>query len=243
MKDTSRYVLYPKTGIHWSSYGAFLCADSLQRYISKKMNRSLPRMVVDSIEMRSDAWYDDNDQGLTMNLIWDIKQPKLAYPKFHYVYDSVQPKPAGLFIGDSFYWYWYNSGIMENIFSNKACWYYNNEVYPEQFTKPTNVGQLDFVQAVLSKNVIVLIQTNGGYGHLGYGFADVAFDYLYPGMTRSKAIQQQMKSSESWMQTLAAKAKERNISTEHMMRLDAIYMMNQELLSHPLNKASINKPE
>ena len=28
IKDTSRYVLYPKTGIHWSSYGAFLAVDS-----------------------------------------------------------------------------------------------------------------------------------------------------------------------------------------------------------------------
>jgi hypothetical protein len=239
MKDTSRYTLYPKTGIHWSSYGAFLCADSLQRYVAARLNRTLPEMVLDSIKVQNNAWYDDNDQGLTLNLIWEIKQGPLAYPQFHYRYDSVQPKPEVLFIGDSFYWYWYNSGIMENIFNNKSCWYYNNEVYPEQFTKPTSVGQFDFVQATLSKNVIVLIQTNGGYGNLGYGWVDVAYDYLYSGQTRAKEIHQQMTNSASWTKSLEEKAKGRGITTDHMMRLDAIYMMNQEILGHPYNKASL----
>jgi hypothetical protein len=229
MKDTSRHVLYPKTGIHWSNYGAWLCADSLHNYIETRLNRKIPRMVPDSLEIVKEARGEDNDMERTMNLIWPIDQPAFTYPAFHFRYDSVQPKPSGLVVGDSFYWYWYYSGIIENTFSNKEFWYYNNEIYPEQFTTPKNVGQIDYVEAILRQNVIILLQTNGGYGALGYGWIDLAYDHLYPGMTRTKEIEQQMKSNPEWMKSLAAKAKERNITTDHMMRLDAIYMMNQEI--------------
>lgn len=243
MKDTARYPLYPKTGIHWSSYAAYQCADSLQKYIAVKLNRPVPRMITDSVRVRADAWYDDADQGQTLNLFREIPHPAYAYPFFHFQWDSAHAKPSCLFVGDSFYWYWFNSKIIENTFSNKAFWYYNNEVYPEQKTKPTNTGELDYVQEILKNNVIVLIQTNGGYGHLGYGWLDLAFDYLYPGETRSKVIERQMKADASWMKSLENKAKERNIKTEQMMRLDATYMMNQEILTSKQNKASLHRPE
>ena len=239
MKDTSRYMLYPMNGIHWSSYGAFLCADSLQKYLSVKLDRPVPRMVVDSLEITDIARDDDNDQERTMNLAVRIPHPPMAYPKFRFTYDSIRPKPAALFVGDSFYWYWYYNGIIENTFRNKEFWYYNNEVYPEQFTAPKNVGQLDFVEGILRQDVIVLLQTNGGYGELGYGWVDVAYDYLFPGPTRAKTIQQQMQANPEWMKTLENKANERKITTNYMMRLDAIYMMNQEIKSHPLNRRSL----
>ena len=228
-KDTAKYVLYPKTGIHWSSYAAWLCGDSLQRYIGTKLNRQIPRMVLDSLTISAEARDYDNDQGQTMNLVWDIPYPPLAYPKFHFTYDSVQPKPAGLIIGDSFYWYWYYNGIIDNTFKNKEFWYYNNEIYPEQFTAPKNVGQINFIDGIMKQNVIILLQTNGGYGELGYGWVDLAYDYLYPGFSRAKEIERQMQASQPWMKQLEAKAKERNITTEHMMRLDAIFMMNNEI--------------
>jgi len=48
-KEHSRYILYPKTGIHWSNYGAMLAADSLSRYIEAKTGAKLPGMITDSI--------------------------------------------------------------------------------------------------------------------------------------------------------------------------------------------------
>jgi hypothetical protein len=236
LKDTSRYMLYPKTGIHWSLYGAYLCADSLRRYIERKLNRTLPHLVLDSLEVVKEAKDEDSDMDRTMNLIWKIPHPLMAYPKFHFEYDSVRPKPAALFAGDSFYWYWFYNGIIENTFRNKEFWYYNNEVYPEQFSSPKNVGQIDYVEGIMRQDVIVLLETNGGYGELGYGWIDVAYDHLYPGLCKTREIEQQMKANHKWMDQLTEKAKQRNISIDHMMRLDAIHIRNQELRKHPLNK-------
>jgi hypothetical protein len=229
MKDTSRLILYPKTGIHWSSYGSYLCADSLRRYLEVRLNRKLPRMVPDSIELSADARDDDNDMDKTMNKIWEIPHPPMAYPHFHFSYDSVLPKPNALVIGDSFYWYWYNSGIIANTFNNTQFWYYNWDVYPETFTASKMVGSLDFQAEILRQNVIILMQTNGGFGELGYGWIDMAYDYLYPGKTITHEAEAQMMANPAWLATLEAKAKERNITPGYMMRLDAIYGKNNEL--------------
>ncbi len=228
MKDTSRYMLYPKTGIHWSSYGAFLCADSLRKYIEQKMNRKLPHLVLDSIEVAAVARDEDNDIDRTMNLIWKIPHPLMAYPKFHFTYDSLQPKPKALFVGDSFYWYWHYNGIISNTFANMAFWYYNQDVYPEHFKTPTNTGNLNYPDSILSQQVIILLQTNGGYGDLGSGWVDRAWDYFYPGPTKEKEIEARMRTTPSWAESLARKAKERGITTDAMSRLDAIYIVGQD---------------
>jgi hypothetical protein len=230
MKDTSRYMLYPKTGIHWSSYGAFLCADSLRRYIEQKMERKLPHLVLDSIEVAAEARDEDNDMDRTMNLIWTIPHPLMAYPKFHFTYDSLQPKPRALFVGDSFYWYWHYNGIIGNTFSNLAFWYYNQDVYPEHFKTPTNAGNINYTDSILSQNVIILLQTNGGYGDLGSGWVDRAWDYLYPGPTREREIASLIKANPEAMKSIEKKAGERGISVDAMIRMDAIYSVNQELL-------------
>ena len=229
LKDTSRYLLYPKTGIHWSSYGAYLCADSLRKYLEVKMNRKLPHLVLDSIEVAAVARDEDYDIGRTLNLIWKIPHPLMAYPKFHFTYDSVMPKPKALFVGDSFYWYWHYNGIIGNTFSNTAFWYYNQDVYPEHFKTPTNTGNLNYPDSLLNQQVIILLQTNGAYGDLGYGWVDRAYDCLYPGPTREKEIEAKMRATPSWTETLARKAKDRGITTDAMSRLDAIYIANQEV--------------
>lgn len=236
LKDTSQNMLYPKTGIHWSSYGAYLCGDSLRRYLEVRLNRELPHMITDSIEIVKEARDEDDDIARTMNLIWEIPHPLMTYPKFHFTYDSVQAKPAALFVGDSFYWQWYNNGVIENTFRNKEFWYYNTDVYPDHFSATKNVGQIDYVESILKQNVIILLQANGGYGELGYGWIDMAYHYFYPGKSRTKEIEQQMLTNPQWMEQIAAKAKERNFSTEHMMLVDAVYTMNQELRNQGLEQ-------
>lgn len=236
MKDTSRYILYPKTGIHWSNYAAILCADSLTKYIEKKLNQRLPRIIMDSVELSKVARGEDEDIDRTMNLIWRIPTPLMAYPHFHYSNDSGCVKPKTLFVGDSFYWNWNYNDFIGKTFSSPAFWYYNQDVYPEHFKTPTNTGNLDYIAEILSRNVIILLQTNGAYGDIGYGWVDLAYDFLYPGPSRTKEIENSMRASSAWMESLTKKAGERGITTEMMMRKDAIFLMNQELQKNPKNR-------
>ena len=229
-KDTSRYPLYPKTGIHWSNYGAVKAADSLARYLTAKTPFRVPRMVVDKIEVRNKAGEDDTDIEMAMNLIWKIPHPDYAYPQYHFASDTAQKKSACLFIGDSFYWNWYYPGIIGNMFSNVDFWYYGKDIYPQTFTKPVNIGELNFMNEVGRQNIIVFLQTNGGYGNLGFDFIDRMYAETDPAHSRLLYYEKQIRGSQSWMEDMKKNAGEQHLLLDEQIREAALYMVNQELL-------------
>ncbi len=229
MKDTSRHILYPKTGIHWSCYGAWLCADSLIRYLEVRLNRALPHMVLDSLVYEPVARRKDNDLDRVLNLMWRIPVPVMTYPVFHHEYNDSLPKPPALFISDSFYWYWHDNRIIKNTFKQVEMWYYDKEVYPMQLIRQTSTAYVDLDQAISRQKVVILMQTNAGYGNLGYGFVDRAYEYYYAGNTPVKRIIENFRSSPGMMAMLEEKAREQNLPVEAVALTDAIFLYNNEL--------------
>jgi hypothetical protein len=178
MKDSSHHVLYPKAGIHWSMYGALLAADSLSRYLSNAFGMQVPRIVFDSITLSKTPRGDDYDIGKALNLIWTMDHTPLAYPAARFAGGDANSRPRALFVGDSFYWQWYYQEVIRNFFSNTDFWYYNTDVYPANFSKHTDVSDIDYMQAVFSQNLIVLLQTNAAYGDVGYGIIQRISDHI-----------------------------------------------------------------
>ena len=178
MKDTSRYILYPKTGIHWSSYGAYLAIDSLTRYLNVKLSVQLPRIVRDSIWLSPVTRDRDADIDEGMNLMRKIPTPPMAYLTIHYDKPEGSLRPSALFIGDSFYFIWVYGGYIENLFSNNDFWYYDHDIY----TGTTNTGrktpEVNVLNEIARHKVIIIMQTNGGYGIVGYNFVDKLLNAL-----------------------------------------------------------------
>jgi hypothetical protein len=77
-KDISPYDLYPKTGIHWSNYGALLFTDSLRKHLESRDKINLREFVIDNVSFSDSLIEPDDDIGSAMNLLWDIK--KLPMP-------------------------------------------------------------------------------------------------------------------------------------------------------------------
>lgn len=227
-KDTSRYPLYPKTGIHWTSYGALLAADSLLKYLHAKLNLPIPRMMIDGIETSTDARDVDDDIAQTMNLIWQIPHPVYAYPKYHFTFDTTLKKPAALFIGDSFYWNWYNPGVIHNMFSNEEFWYYNQDIYPESKTKLKSVAEINVEDVINRQNIIILMQVNGAYGNIGYGFIDLALSALDPANSALLKMELTIRNNPDWIKLIREKAEKAHIKMEDQLRMDALYMLDQE---------------
>ncbi len=182
MKDTSRWLLFPATGVHWSVYGSVLAADSAIRYLEQHLGRPMPGLHIDRIEMAEKPRQFDDDVNETMNLVWDVGHPPLAYPVFHNdssnITDQKQSpgnKVKALFIGDSFYWAWYDLGIIGQVFDKMEFWYYDREVYPEKFTQQKFTTDVDLRESVERQDVIVLLQVGGGWGNPGAGFIDRAY--------------------------------------------------------------------
>jgi len=231
MKDTSRYILYPKTGIHWSTYGSTLAIDSLMRYLRLKFGMNIPKLSIDSISMSKKAKYEDDDIGRTLNLIRPVSYPPLAYPSFHFIADTTKPRPRALFVGDSFYWQLYYPGFIDHMFSNKEFWYYNKDVYPETFNAPKLTSQLNYIGDVLSQNLVVLIQTNAGYGNVGYGFIQQTLQELSEGSGRVKEFESRIRNSPEWLEKVKQKAVQNHVTVDEQVHSDAVYMANQELMN------------
>lgn len=230
MKDTSRYRLIPPSGVHWSDYGSYLAADSAIRYLEKKTGLKLPAMVLDSLELTIKPRHNDDDINKTLNLIWNAPHEMLAYPCFHFNADTTKPKPAALFVADSFIWGWWDQPIIQNLFSNKEIWYYDKEIFPETFTKVKTTADVNLREAVERQNIIVLLQVGAGSGNPGSGVIDRLYaEYDTSSNNVIRGIEKKIKSDPVWLAAEQKKATERKIPLAEMLRTDAINLFNEDL--------------
>ncbi|MEY4287154.1 MAG: hypothetical protein RL511_1240 [Bacteroidota bacterium] len=170
MKATAPYPLYPKTGIHWSSYGEYLVADSLIKQVSALSQKPLPKLKLLGIEQDTKPRDRDDDIELGMNLLRDLPDLKMAYPKF-----EVKPLSAGknapkvLVIGDSFYYGMYNWGMMQHVFEGGEFWYYNHErLVPGKATTYLKDVK-DYKASVKEFDVVILLLTEANLPRFGFG--------------------------------------------------------------------------
>lgn len=172
MKDTCRYPLYPKCGIHWSGYGSWLAMDSLVRYLASEAGAVLPRPECTGIRVDRLPLGRENDVEKALNLVCPIRSPELAHPKVTFD-DPPGRKPfSALFIGDSFYFTWAEAGYIGNIFANRDFWYYDHEVWYGNCNTGKLAGKEDLMKTLGRMNAVIILQTNAGYGELGYYFVD-----------------------------------------------------------------------
>ncbi|XOV66059.1 MAG: hypothetical protein ACFHU9_10525 [Fluviicola sp.] len=234
MKHTSKYPLFPKTGIHWSSYGEVLSADSLIRIMNNlTVETQLNTIQIDAIHTSKYAYNRDDDIEESMNLLYNIKDSVLGYPEFHSINHSAKRTTSVLTIADSYFWGMFNWGAQE-YFENGPFWYYNREIYPESFTEQTFVQDLIDLSYEVEKNDVVLILfTDANLKDFAYGFIDRLFDeYCSNGrekreMRISKIIED-IHNTPEWLETIKAQAKKEGIPLEDALRKNAVYLMEQE---------------
>jgi hypothetical protein len=148
-------------------------------------------------------------------------------------YDTVNPKPSALFIGDSFYWGWDYQGLTDSIFRNKQFWYYDKEIYPADPAGIKKTIDVNLVQEVEKQDVIIIMHVCGGAGDLGSGFIDRAYaEFDTSSNNKIRNFEKEIRKSPEWMAQMEKKAKENKVTTDQMVRNDAIYLANQELLKN-----------
>jgi hypothetical protein len=229
-RDTSRYPLYPKTGIHWSSYGMIKVADSLLRYIEKLKGSDIPDIVIDSIEVTDKLRDSDMDIEGGMNLFFKLKNFPMAYPAFHYNKEG-KTRPKVLVVSDSYYWGLFSKGLSSQAFNDSRFWFYNLDVYPDSYVNHTTINQLNIAKEITSQDVIILMATEATLNRFPWGFDDAAIEALKNPLLKDPKfmelilqIEQSIRSSPEWLKAEAEKAKVKKISLDSMLRLDAVYI-------------------
>jgi hypothetical protein len=170
-KTRSRYPLFPKAGIHWSSYGSLLVLDSLIKQIELLRNEDLPSIKIDRIEISGSPKGSDNDIGEAMNMFSHINYP-LAYPEYSVETDSNKKKLSVMVIADSFFWTVYEKTWGRDLFKFIEFRYYNQEIHNSENPVPVMAGGENWSEKTARTDVVFLLCTEANLSRFPWGFTD-----------------------------------------------------------------------
>lgn len=177
ISDTTKYPLYPKTGIHWSIYGIIIGLDTIMKSIAKYAHKKMPRIKITSIKSSNIPNDYDADIMISSNLLFDIPSTNLAYPTLEY--DTSSGKPNLLWIGDSYFNSIYRTGQFDQVSNDQsAFWYYCRE----GSTKTQNnisVKELNLLKELEGRDAVILMYSPPNLYHEIWKFSRMMSDVLY----------------------------------------------------------------
>ena len=235
-KYSSSYPLFPKNGIHWSKYGEILAADSLISYMESTMDIAMPHVVVKDITTSYSMQGTDDDIEKGMNILFDIPDNKMAYPKIEFSSDSNTVVPKVLTIADSYYWGMFNYKISDKVFNKGKFWYYNKKIYPDSFKKELYVDDIDIKEEIEKNDMILILSTDANLYKFAFGFIDQTYNEYYNKEYKIKKANedavnkyiQDIKNTPEWIKSVKEKAKRKGTSLEEEIRKNAEYMVRED---------------
>ncbi|MES2138784.1 MAG: hypothetical protein V4511_03695 [Bacteroidota bacterium] len=234
-KTTSKFPLFPKTGIHWSVYASYYAFDTLITYIEKVKHKQLPHFRYDKVKWSYNMMEPDEDIALALNTLVPPKPFEMPYPIIEYCDTMNKYHPKIITIADSYWGSLYYSHITKYIFEKPEYWYFYSQnldygpgvVDPLTYNLKTKIENTD---------VIFLLFTESHIGNLGYGFIEDAYalytkkDYSQKdrqyAMGRSR-VKGWILTDPKWMFNIKAKAKTFGISFDSMMTQEADLLIKE----------------
>jgi hypothetical protein len=245
MKGKTPAPLFPKTGIHWSQYGATLAADSLVNYCMNLFGKDMNELAWDkknlSLSMTMESV--DDDIGMGMNLLTPIQQLPMAYPRVglnekygvSFGNTGIQPKVA--VISDSYFFNLLQLPWAPEIFSELNFYFYNEQLHERPKGTMTYFVPLAQMRDIEKSNVIFIMATECNMDKIGWGFISNAYDYFVLGKNIDSLSQHVekfkkiIKSDGTWLKSIQKKANEQGLSLDTMIMRDARYMAEMEYSS------------
>lgn len=238
MKDTSRYPLYTKAGIHWSLYGVALSVDTLVKVMQRMAGIKMVGYGWDGIELSSKPRETDDDIAQGMNVLFPVKTGVLAYPKIRFDEGPDRVKPNVLVVGDSYYWNIMGSGTAARLFGDNNFWYYNREAHNPAWPEPKKVSDLNLVDVIKKQQFIMLMFTEANLSRFGFGFIDDAYNALqHPEKSsiispaeKEKRVQEiiaDIRRKPDMVKLIRDKSVKNKVSFEKMLHGDATWIFEQ----------------
>lgn len=184
LKAKAPFPLFPKGGIHWSTGGMVMAADTLLGFISGTLRQPVPDLLMDRVEITDSLRDTDGDLAEILNLVKPPEHPKMGYPVYHLADPDSIRKPRVLVISDSYYFNVIGSGIPERAFANQAFWYYNHGIYPDSWKAPKDTSSVNVPETVEGMDLVLIMVTERFYHRFDWDFTDVLFRHYFPAATR-----------------------------------------------------------
>lgn len=240
-RNRFKHKVFPKYGAHWNHYGMCLGLDTLIKYIEFKRNLDLPDFDYSQIKYSSDLKNNDFDIGVLMNTFFPITKDSNPYPDYKITSPNNKSKPDVLVVGDSYWWCLTGENLPSHFFKNDEYWFYNNQQLINN-KKTAFIKDLNFFESIRSRDVIVLISCEATYHLFPFGFIDNAYKLLCENNNNKLTeIINNIHNNNDWYNSIVKKAQLNNISIEKQIKLDAEFILSEELFSPKLSLDSIVK--
>ena len=242
MKGKTPAPLFPKTGIHWSQYGATLAADSLVNYCMRLFGKDMNEFGWNKNDLPLSTTMEsvDDDIGLGMNLYSPIDVLPMAYPRVgvndkygvSFGNRGIQPKVA--VISDSYFFNLMQLPWAPDIFSELNFYFYNKQLHHLPGGATTNTDVLSQMQDIEKSNLLFVMATECNMDKLGWGFISNAYKYFVLEENidsfelRVQKFKNNIRSDKAWLKAIEEKAKQSKVPLDTMIMRDARYMAEME---------------
>jgi hypothetical protein len=174
-KMKTEYPLMPRSGTHWSLYGAFMSATMVQDSLVRWGYAGAP-LEISAFETDIHPRETDKDLHDLLNVMTFAPAEELAYPKSDY---HDEKKPRILVVGDSFYETFYRNGIHSNVYHKESKHlYYNKKMFGQDRSTGQLINQHDVAIELEKSDVVMIVSNEVALGTFGWGFLTDAIDIL-----------------------------------------------------------------
>jgi hypothetical protein len=226
LKNKTRFPLYPKTGVHWSVYGAEYAFDTLTKYIEKLKGRELRHYKYGKVIWGDSMREQDEDIGQALNTLFEIEHYTMPYPILEYVDTAGKYQPRVITISDSYWINMHQMWLPGNIFRNYEFWYFYNDNWG--YNGPKDPSGYNLKEKIQNSDVIVLMATEPHVLEIGWGFVEDAYELYKTGNSTNRSASNEFIRYKRWMRTepklmfdLKARAKKQNSLLEDVMDVEA----------------------
>ncbi len=176
---TEPHRVFPRTGTHWTDYGAFLAANVIIAEMERLKGQSYIHPTITSFESSFDMRDTDADAGDLMNLMCNIPPAEVAYPILRF--DTAgKVRPRVLVIGDSFWWKIYNQNIHQQVFAPGSQYrYYNYECFSDQWQGAKYINDFDLKSLLEQIDFVILCVNTDNLDRYPFEFVDQVLGLYY----------------------------------------------------------------
>jgi hypothetical protein len=217
--------------VHWSRLEAVRAADTMINYLAAISGADIPRIKITSITKKDTLEAPDNDIVNSMNLLWYPKYKKMAYPEVK-IEDKNKQKKNIIVVADSYWWDIYLRDIPKKVFEYNEFWYYNKELWGNNYLGKTDPRKTDIKRHILQSDYIIVLCTESNLSRLGFGFFGQAMSAMRqpikPTSSELSDIKTAIKNEKAWYSQIQQKASERKLSVDSMLTLDALWYFQRK---------------
>jgi len=179
LKNKSRHLVFARSSIHWTEYGALLAIDSLQRFM-KAQGSPVPDFVWDEQKpgITTDPRFSEDDMQRLLNIFLPVApEERFFHPEIGVRPPDMPGRTKAVYIGDSFFWMWHDLLLPHRLHSTFQFWSYYHEVFSPG--KPMrHIADIDPIREMLEADWIVIMYTECNFANLGSHFPEDAYAYF-----------------------------------------------------------------